>query len=174
MPHLHLSLQAGDDLILKRMKRRHGRADALAVAARARAARPDVAIGADLIAGFPTETEAMFANTLRLIDDMPLAFVHVFPFSAREGTPASRMPRLPGPVVRARAALLREAAAAAQERFHRARIGTTARVLVERSGSAGYSEHFARVRLSGTAAPGSIVSIMIAGTDAGGLLGHIA
>jgi threonylcarbamoyladenosine tRNA methylthiotransferase MtaB len=174
MPHLHLSLQAGDDLILKRMKRRHSRAQALAVAARARAARPDVALGADLIAGFPTETEAMFENTLRLIDEMDLAFVHVFPFSAREGTPAARMPQLPGPVIRARAARLREAAAAAQSRFHARRLGTTARVLVERSGRAGYCEHFARVRLAGTAAPGSIVSTTIAGADAGGLTGHIA
>ncbi len=174
MPHLHLSLQAGDDLILKRMKRRHSRGDALAAAARARAARPDIALGADLIAGFPTETEAMFENTLRLIDEMKLAFVHVFPFSARAGTPAARMPQLPGPVIRSRAARLREAAAAAQARFQKELVGTTARVLVERSGTAGYSEHFARVRLAGTAAPGSIVSTTIAGTDAGGLIGHIA
>jgi threonylcarbamoyladenosine tRNA methylthiotransferase MtaB len=174
MPHLHLSLQAGDDMILKRMKRRHSRGDALAVAARARAARPDIALGADLIAGFPTETEAMFENTLRLIDEMPLAFVHVFPFSAREGTPAARMPLVPGPIVRERAARLREAAAAAQARFHAQLVGTTARLLVERSGSAGYSEHFARVRLTGTAVPGSIVSTRIAGIETGGVIGHIA
>jgi threonylcarbamoyladenosine tRNA methylthiotransferase MtaB len=150
MPHLHLSLQAGDDMILKRMKRRHSRAQALDIAARARAARPDVALGADLIAGFPTETDAMFDNTLRLIDEMGLAFVHVFPFSARE------------------------AAAAARDRFHQAQHGGTARVLVERSGSAGYSEHFARVRLDSAAAPGAIVNAFISGTDADGLIGHIA
>jgi threonylcarbamoyladenosine tRNA methylthiotransferase MtaB len=174
MPHLHLSLQAGDDTILKRMKRRHSRARALEIAARARAARPGLALGADLIAGFPTETDAMFENTLRAIGAMDLAFVHVFPFSARETTPAARMPQLPGPVIRERARRLREAAAVSRERFHRAQQGGTARVLVERSGSAGYSEHFARVRLDGTAAPGSIVSALITGAHADGLIGRIA
>jgi threonylcarbamoyladenosine tRNA methylthiotransferase MtaB len=173
MPHLHLSLQAGDDMILKRMKRRHSRAQALEVAARARAARPDIALGADLIAGFPTETDAMFENTLRAVGEMALAFVHVFPFSARETTPAARMPQLPGPVIRERARLLREAAAGMRERFHRTQPGRTARVLVERSGSAGYSEHFVRVRLDGRAAPGTIVSAFIAAADADGLIGHI-
>jgi threonylcarbamoyladenosine tRNA methylthiotransferase MtaB len=174
MPHLHLSLQAGDDMILKRMKRRHSRAQALDLAARARAARPDIALGADLIAGFPTETAAMFENTAALIDRMGLAFVHVFSFSAREGTPAARMPRLPGPVIRERARHLREVADAARQRFHRSQQGRTVRVLVERSGQAGYSEQFARVHLTGTAPPGSIVSARIAGEDADGLLGHIA
>jgi threonylcarbamoyladenosine tRNA methylthiotransferase MtaB len=174
MPHLHLSLQAGDDLILKRMKRRHSRAQAIDAARRARAARPDLALGADLIAGFPTESAAMFENTLAIIDDMDLAFVHVFPFSARAGTPAARMPQLAGPVIRDRARRLRDAATQARGRFHRAQHGGTARVLVERSGRAGYSEHFARVHLDGTAAPGTIVSAIIAGGDAEGLIGHIA
>ncbi len=174
MPHLHLSLQAGDDLILKRMKRRHSRDQALAVAARARAARADVALGADLIAGFPTEDEAMFANTLRLIEEMDLAFVHVFPFSPRPGTPAARMPQLPGRVVRARAERLRAAARAARARFAARRIGTTARVLVERSGREGYCEHFVRVRLNGTAPRGAIVSTRIVGGDADGLIGHLS
>ena len=113
MPHLHLSLQAGDDLILKRMKRRHSRAEAIAVARRARALRPEVALGADLIAGFPTETEDMFRRSLDLVAECGLAFVHVFPYSARPGTPAARMPRLPDPVVKERAARLRAAGEAA-------------------------------------------------------------
>ena len=109
MPHLHFSLQAGDDLILKRMKRRHSRADAIAAARRARALRPEVALGADLIAGFPTETEDMFRRTLDLVAECGLAFVHVFPYSARPGTPAARMPQLPDPLVKERAARLRAA-----------------------------------------------------------------
>jgi threonylcarbamoyladenosine tRNA methylthiotransferase MtaB len=174
MPHLHLSLQAGDDLILKRMKRRHTRAQALDVARRARAARPDVALGADLIAGFPTETDAMFERSAGLIGELGLAFVHVFPFSARPGTPAARMPQLPGGVVRQRAASLRERGAAATARFLAGRIGAPAQVLVERSGRAGYSEHFARVSLTGTAPPGRIVTTTIAGIAAGTLIGHLA
>ncbi|MFQ6018533.1 MAG: tRNA (N(6)-L-threonylcarbamoyladenosine(37)-C(2))-methylthiotransferase MtaB, partial [Kiloniellaceae bacterium] len=111
MPHLHLSLQSGDDLILKRMKRRHGRADALGLCARVRALRPDVVFGADLIAGFPTETEAMFRNTLRAVEDCGLTYLHVFPYSARPGTPAARMPQVPAPTRKERAARLRAAGA---------------------------------------------------------------
>jgi threonylcarbamoyladenosine tRNA methylthiotransferase MtaB len=173
MPHLHLSLQAGDDMILKRMKRRHSRGQALALAARLREARPDVALGADLIAGFPTETDATFDNTLRLIDEMALSFVHVFPFSARAGTPAARMPAVAGPVVRDRARRLREAADAARLRHFRRQHGRTARVLVERSATAGYDEHFTRVRLTGTATPGLIVSAMIEDNDADALIGRV-
>jgi threonylcarbamoyladenosine tRNA methylthiotransferase MtaB len=173
MPHLHLSLQAGDDMILKRMKRRHGRAKALALAARLRAARPDVALGADLIAGFPTETEAMFDNTLRLIDEMDLSFVHVFPFSARAGTPAARMPAVPGAVVRERARRLRAAAGEARQRHFARRHGRSARVLVERGGTEGYDEHFARVRLTGTAVPGAIVAVRIEGHDGEALIGRM-
>ena len=174
MPHLHLSLQAGDDLILKRMRRRHSRAQAVEVAARARAARPGLALGAELIAGFPTETEAMFEQTLRLIDDMDLAFVHVFPFSPRPGTPAARMPQLRGDVIRTRAARLRAASGQAAARFHAAQIGSVAHVLVERSGRVGHAENFARVRLDGTTSPGSIVSTHIIDADADGLIGRLA
>jgi threonylcarbamoyladenosine tRNA methylthiotransferase MtaB len=117
MPHLHLSLQSGDDLILKRMKRRHLREDALRLVARARRARPDLVLGADLIAGFPTETEAMFDNTLRLIEDCGLTHLHVFPYSARPGTPAARMPQVPVALRRARAARLRAAGQAALDVF---------------------------------------------------------
>src|SRR3546814_13641332 len=104
MPHLHLSIQAGDDMVLKRMKRRHLRADAIACCARARALRPDVTFGADLIAGFPTETDAMFENSLALVADCDLTWLHVFPYSARKGTPAARMPQVPGDLRRERAA----------------------------------------------------------------------
>jgi threonylcarbamoyladenosine tRNA methylthiotransferase MtaB len=132
MPHLHLSLQAGDDLVLKRMKRRHLRQDAIAVCARARRLRPGIALGADLIAGFPSESEAMFADTLALVAECDLAYLHVFPYSARTGTPAARMPQIPVPVRRERAARLRAAGAAALGRFLAGQVGTTAAALVER------------------------------------------
>ena len=149
MPHLHLSLQSGDDLILKRMKRRHLREDALRLVARARRARPDVVLGADLIAGFPTETEAMFDNSLRLINDCGLTHLHVFPYSARPGTPAARMPQVPVAVRRDRAARLRAAGQAALAAFLHRRLGSLERVLIERrdldGGFFGHSEHFAPV-----------------------------
>ncbi len=150
MPHLHLSIQAGDDLVLKRMKRRHSRADALAVAARARDLRPGIALGADLIAGFPTEDEAMFGRTLALVEEAALDYLHVFPFSPRPGTPAARMPQVPRALVRERALRLRQAGAAALTRSLAARIGDTASVLVEREGF-GRSEHYAPVRIAGAA-----------------------
>jgi threonylcarbamoyladenosine tRNA methylthiotransferase MtaB len=134
MPHLHLSLQAGDDLILKRMKRRHSRTQAIAATRRARRLRPEIAIGADLIAGFPTETEAMFRNSLDHVAECGIAFLHVFPYSPRPGTPAARMPQLDPTLVRERAARLRAAGAAAlQADLHR-RIGTESQVLIERPG----------------------------------------
>lgn len=152
MPHLHLSLQAGDDMILKRMKRRHSRADAIRFCTEARRRRPDLVFGADLIAGFPTETEEMFANSLALVEACGLTFLHVFPYSARSGTPAARMPQLRGDIRRARAARLRVAGQAAQERYFAGQLGRTARVLVEKieaDGSAfGHSNHFAPVRLA--------------------------
>jgi len=135
-PYLHLSLQHGDDLILKRMKRRHSRAQAIELCQRVKAARPDVALGADLIAGFPTETDAHFANTLALIEECDLAFVHAFPFSPREGTPAARMPQLQRPLIKQRAARLREAGAAALERHLARWIGREAHALVEKEGFA--------------------------------------
>ncbi|MFM7778245.1 MAG: tRNA (N(6)-L-threonylcarbamoyladenosine(37)-C(2))-methylthiotransferase MtaB, partial [Alphaproteobacteria bacterium] len=131
MPHLHLSLQHGSDLILKRMKRRHLRADAIALAAKARRLRPDIVFGADLIAGFPTETEAQFQESLDLVNDCDLSFLHVFPYSERPGTPAARMPQIPVPERRARAARLREAGAAAAARYYAARLGQEEQVLLE-------------------------------------------
>jgi threonylcarbamoyladenosine tRNA methylthiotransferase MtaB len=163
MPHLHLSLQAGDDLILKRMKRRHSRAEALDVMKRARQARPDLTLGADLIAGFPTEDEAMFERTRAIVDEAGLDLVHVFPFSPRVGTPAARMPLLDRAIVRERAARLRDTANAAKQRFLARHVGTNARVLIEKSGTAGYSEHFAAVTLDQPHSPGAIVPVTITG-----------
>jgi threonylcarbamoyladenosine tRNA methylthiotransferase MtaB len=134
MPHFHLSAQSGDDMILKRMKRRHTRADTLAFIARVRGLRPDAAFGADLIAGFPTETEAMFDNTLRLVEDAGFSALHVFPFSPRPGTPAAKMPPLPGALIKERAARLRQAGEAAKARHLRSLVGRTAQLLMERGG----------------------------------------
>jgi threonylcarbamoyladenosine tRNA methylthiotransferase MtaB len=135
MPHLHLSLQAGDDMILKRMKRRHTRTQAIAATGRARALRPDMAIGADLIAGFPTEDEAMFRNSLDLVAECGIAFLHVFPYSPRPGTPAAQIPEVAPGIVRERAARLREAGAAVLAAELRSRVGTVGAVLVEKPGS---------------------------------------
>jgi threonylcarbamoyladenosine tRNA methylthiotransferase MtaB len=148
MPHFHLSVQAGDDLILKRMKRRHTRADTLAFVARVRALRPDAVFGADLIAGFPTETDAMFANTLRLVEEAGFGFLHVFPFSPRPGTPAAKMPPVPGAVVKERAACLRAAGAAARARHLAALVGQEKTLLMERGGI-GRTPCFAPARLEG-------------------------
>ncbi|HEX5079518.1 MAG TPA: tRNA (N(6)-L-threonylcarbamoyladenosine(37)-C(2))-methylthiotransferase MtaB [Geminicoccaceae bacterium] len=158
MPHLHLSVQAGDTLILKRMKRRHGRDDVVDLCVRLRALRPDIVFGADLIAGFPTETEAMFANTLALVEDAGLTYLHVFPYSARRGTPAARMPQVAKEARRERAARLRAAGARALSRYLAGRLGRTERVLVERGG--GRTEGFAPFRIDGAAPPaGSIVAV---------------
>ena len=164
MPHLHLSLQAGDDMILKRMKRRHLRADALRLIAEVRAVRPDTAFGADLIAGFPTETEAMFENTLKLVEEAGLAFLHVFPFSPRPGTPAARMPQLERSVVKARAERLRAAGDAALARHLDRQLGRALRALVEREGLA-RAEDFTEVAFDGAAVPGTIVALRITGHD---------
>ena len=153
MPHLHLSLQAGDDMILKRMKRRHSRADAIRMVERLKAARPEIAIGADLIAGFPTESEAMFANTLALIEDCDVVHGHIFPYSPRAGTPAARMPQIEPEVVKARAKRLRDAAAARQGRWLDGLVGTTQEVLIERDGRSGHAGNFARVVLSNPSPP---------------------
>jgi threonylcarbamoyladenosine tRNA methylthiotransferase MtaB len=163
MPHFHLSLQAGDDLILKRMKRRHGRADAVRTVERIRAARPDATIGADLIAGFPTESEKMALNSLRLLDDCNIIAAHVFPFSARPDTPAARMPQVERGVIRARAARLREAAALRRSRWLDSMIGTTQHILIEGSGT-GHSDNFAPVALEG-AARGESGRVRVSGRD---------
>ncbi len=164
MPHLHLSLQSGDDMILKRMKRRHSRADALKLIDRVRTARPETAFGADLIAGFPTETEAMFENTLALVEEAGLSYLHVFPFSPRPGTPAARMPQLDRGTVKARAARLREAGEAALARHLERQVGRTLSVLVERPGL-GHAEDFTEVAFTGPGAPGDILEVAIRGQD---------
>jgi threonylcarbamoyladenosine tRNA methylthiotransferase MtaB len=158
MPHLHLSLQAGDDMILKRMKRRHSRIEAIRFCEEMRALRPDIAFGADLIAGFPTEDEAMFARSLALIEDCGLSYVHVFPYSPRPGTPAARMPQLPGAVISERATRLREAARAAHASHLEARLGRPLCVLTER-GNTGRAEDFTLVRFTQDVAPGEIVTV---------------
>ncbi len=173
MPYLHLSLQAGDDMILKRMKRRHLRADALKLIADVRAVRPDTAFGADLIAGFPTETEEMFENSLRLVEEGGLAFLHVFPFSPRPGTPAARMPQLQRPVIKDRAARLRAAGEAALVRHLERQVGRTVTGLVERDGVA-RAEDFTEIAFTGEAAVGSIVAMRIVGHAGGKALGHVA
>ncbi|HEY0836670.1 MAG TPA: tRNA (N(6)-L-threonylcarbamoyladenosine(37)-C(2))-methylthiotransferase MtaB [Azospirillum sp.] len=170
MPHLHLSLQAGDDLILKRMKRRHSRADAVAFCARVRGVRPDMVFGADLIAGFPTEDEAMFGNTLALVEDCGLTWLHVFPYSPRPGTPAARMPQDNAPFRKDRAARLRAAGETAVARHLASQIGRTATVLVEKD-DLGRTEHFAEVRLGQTFAPGTLVRTLITGVADGQLTG---
>lgn len=174
MPHLHLSLQAGDDMILKRMKRRHSRAEAVAMVARLKAARPEIAIGADLIAGFPTEDEAMAASSAALIDDCDIVFGHVFPYSPRAGTPAARMPQLDRATIRRRAAALRDRAAARRSAWLKTLIGTRQAVLAERGGT-GHAPNFAPVRFEGIApAPGSIVTTIITGLGDDGLIGRTA
>jgi threonylcarbamoyladenosine tRNA methylthiotransferase MtaB len=173
MPHLHLSIQAGDDLVLKRMKRRHTRGLALERCRTARAARPGIALGADLIAGFPTEDDSMFERTLAFIEEAKLDFVHAFPFSARPGTPAARMPQVPGDVVHTRARRLRAAASRAGARFLGRHVGTTVRVLVEKSGRAGHAESFATVRLDRAAAPGHVIAATVTAAGTGHLHAEI-
>jgi threonylcarbamoyladenosine tRNA methylthiotransferase MtaB len=152
-PHLHLSLQAGDDLILKRMKRRHSRAQAVEMVQRLKAARPDIAIGADLIAGFPTETDGQADNTLHLLDDCDIVFGHIFPYSPRAGTPAAQMPQIDVATVKARAARLREAAAARRARWLETLVGTSQSVLIEGRAGRGHAANYAPARLAAGAAP---------------------
>lgn len=161
MPHFHLSLQAGDDLILKRMKRRHSRADAVRTVERIKAARPDATIGADLIAGFPTETDEMALNSLKLLDDCDVVTAHIFPFSPRPTTPAARMPQVPRDVVKARAARLRHAAAERRSRWLDRLVGTTHTLLIEAPGK-GHTDNFAPVAVEG-ATRGQLVDARITG-----------
>ncbi|MBW6529332.1 MiaB/RimO family radical SAM methylthiotransferase [Sphingomonas sp. RRHST34] len=174
MPHVHLSLQAGDDLILKRMRRRHRRAEAIALVERLRAARPDLAIGADLIAGFPTEDEAMFANTLALVDEADITHAHVFPYSPRAGTPAARMPQVEPEVARARAATLRAASTARLANRLARQVGTVQRVLVERPGDRGHAPDFSEVRLAAPLPIGSVHDVTIVAAAPDHLTGTIA
>ena len=164
MPHLHLSLQAGDDMILKRMKRRHSRADAIAFCDQLRRLRPDVVFGADIIAGFPTETEAMFARSLDLVDECGLTHLHVFPFSPRPGTPAAKMPQVARAVVKERARRLREKGAAALVRHLDGEVGRQRRVLME-SDNVGRTEQFTPVHVAAPA--GAMVDVRSPATTGG-------
>ena len=169
MPHLHLSLQAGDDLILKRMKRRHNRAHAIAFCRMLRRLRPNIAFGADLIAGFPTETDDMFRRSLDLVEECGLTYLHVFPFSPRPRTPAARMPQVAGAVVRERARRLREEGSLALLRHLERELGARRRILVE-SDCAGRTEQYTAVKLRGASASGTIVECTVAGHDGRRLL----
>ncbi|MHC2255215.1 threonylcarbamoyladenosine tRNA methylthiotransferase MtaB [Bradyrhizobium embrapense] len=163
MPHLHLSLQSGDDMILKRMKRRHSRRDAIDFCAQVRRLRPDIALGADIIAGFPTETEEMFARSLDLVAECDLTFLHVFPYSRRPGTPAARMPQVEGGTIRERARRLRAAGEAALVRRLAAEVGATREVLIE-SRTQGRTEHFLPVAIDGDM-PGTVRRLAVTGHD---------
>src|SRR6201746_658840 len=159
MPHLHLSLQSGDDLILKRMKRRHSRADAIAFCARVRRLRPDIALGADIIAGFPTETEEMFARSQDLVDECDLTFLHVFPYSKRPGTPAARMPQVAGEAIKQRAKRLRATGEAALRKRLASEVGAMRQVLIE-SDKRGRTEHFLPVAIEGDT-PGAVRALVM-------------
>lgn len=165
MPHLHVSLQAGDDMVLKRMKRRHLRADIVAFCEKVRALRPELVFGADIIAGFPTETDAMFENTLRLVEEVNLTYLHVFPYSARKGTPAARMPQVPLALRKERAAKLRAAGAQQVAQYLAQSIGKTMQIVVEQDGLSGHSETFAPVRLSGPAPVGALLHVRTTHSD---------
>jgi threonylcarbamoyladenosine tRNA methylthiotransferase MtaB len=170
MPHLHLSLQSGDDLILKRMKRRHLRADTLEFVSRVRALRPDVVFGADIIAGFPTETDQMFENSLSIVTEADLTYLHVFPYSPREGTPAARMPQVSRRIGKERAARLRALGDQQYSRFCQSRVGQVESVLVEREGM-GRTEQFVPIAIPGHR-PGELVAARAVGTTAEGLVGE--
>ena len=161
MPHVHLSLQSGDDMILKRMKRRHSRAQAIDLVERLRSKRPEIAIGADIIAGFPTETDAMFEGSVKMIDECDIVFGHIFPYSPRSGTPAALMPQVDRAVVKARAAQLRAATAARRAKWLGTMIGSTQTVLIELDGQSGHAENFVTVRLADRLASGNMAGHMI-------------
>jgi threonylcarbamoyladenosine tRNA methylthiotransferase MtaB len=168
MPHLHLSLQSGDDMILKRMKRRHSRRDAIDFCAQVRRLRPDIAYGADIIAGFPTETEEAFARSQEMVEECDLTFLHVFPYSPRPGTPAARMPQVRGEVVKDRAKRLRETGDAALQRRLAAELGSVRQVLIE-SATQGRTEHFMPVAIAGET-PGAVRTLAIMGHDGARLM----
>ncbi len=173
MPHVHLSLQAGDNLILKRMKRRHSRELAIDLVARLKAKRPDIAIGADIIAGFPTEDDAMFANSVDLIRQCGIVHGHIFPYSSKKGTPAARMPQLPPQIIKARAKALRETVAVHRAEWMNSLLGTVQNVAVESGGLAGHAENFAYLKLDRIMAEGSIVAARVTNTQDGNLQAEV-
>ncbi len=172
MPHLHMSLQAGDDMILKRMKRRHLRADAIAMCERARRYRPDMAFGCDIIAGFPTETEEMFVNTLNIVEECDLTFLHVFPYSERPGTPAAKMPPVAKPVRKERAARLRALGETQLDKFLKSHLNKERQIIVEK-GNIGRTEHFAGVKLDREIEQGVLATVHTTGIDGQNLTGRV-
>ncbi len=172
LPHIHLSLQAGDNMILKRMKRRHLREDAINKINKIRSVRPDVVFGADLIAGFPTETEEMFNNTIKLVEECNISFLHVFPFSPREGTPASRMPQLNREIIKKRAKILRELGNKQILKYYNKLENTEINLIVE-SESRGRSDGFAKVNLNRDYGNGNLIKMLVTGSDSSGLSGNI-
>ncbi|MEH6756757.1 MAG: tRNA (N(6)-L-threonylcarbamoyladenosine(37)-C(2))-methylthiotransferase MtaB [Parasphingorhabdus sp.] len=172
MPHVHLSLQSGDNMILKRMKRRHSREQAIELVARLKEKRPDIAIGADIIAGFPTETDAMFANSRDIIDQCEIIHGHIFPYSPRKGTPAANMPQVNGAVIKQRAKLLREKISQKAQAWRDGLVGTQQNVLCELSGKAGYAENFAHIKFEETMAEGQIIPVEVISSDGPTLIGR--
>ena len=172
MPHLHLSVQAGSDLILKRMKRRHNRRDVISICARIRKIRPNIVFGADLIAGFPTETEALFRETLELVDDAGLTYLHIFPYSPRPETPAANMPQVEPSTRKNRAATLRKKGEETKASYFQTLKGQTAKILVERQNQ-GYTETYAPVSLTNHNQQGTIVSALITNSSARNLTAKI-
>ena len=171
-PYLHISLQSGDDMILKRMKRRHTRAQAIALCARLKEARPDFTFGADIIAGFPTETDAMFENSLSAVYDIQIPWLHVFPYSAREGTPAAKIPPVNGNVIKARAKTLRDAGDAVKAAHLKSRIGQTDEALFEETGL-GRLPDFSLIQVDNPPAAGSLADVSITGADSQRLTGSL-
>lgn len=174
MPHVHLSLQSGDNMILKRMKRRHSREQAIDLVQRLKAKRPEIAIGADIIAGFPTETDAMFAHSLDIIDQCDVVHGHIFPYSPKKGTPAEKMPQVDGRIIKERAKLLRNKARAKASDWRHSLENSRQNILVESSGLTGYAENFARVQLNQPALKGAIVPVEITGSEGQTLIGKLS
>jgi len=174
MPHVHLSLQSGDNMILKRMKRRHSREQAIDLVERLKARRPEIAIGADIIAGFPTESDAMFANSQSILEQCDIVHGHIFPYSPKQGTPAAKMPQLDGNVIKERAKILRKTVARRAQEWRQTLIGTRQNILAEMSENAGYAENFARVRFDGPARKGQIVTVEITDVQDKQLIGRVA
>lgn len=172
MPHVHLSLQSGDNMILKRMKRRHNREQAIDLVARLKEKRPGIAIGADIIAGFPTETDAMFANSLDIIDQCEIIHGHIFPYSPRQGTPAANMPQVNGTIIKQRAKALRQKVSEKAQAWRNSLVGTQQNVLCELNGKAGYAENFAHIKFEETMAEGQIIPVEVISSDGRTLIGR--
>ncbi|WP_417621775.1 tRNA (N(6)-L-threonylcarbamoyladenosine(37)-C(2))-methylthiotransferase MtaB [Parasphingorhabdus sp.] len=173
MPHVHLSLQSGDDMILKRMKRRHSREQAIALVERLKSRRPEIAIGADIIAGFPTEDDRMFAHSQAIIDQCDVVHGHIFPYSPKQGTPAAKMPQVEGHVIKERAKILRETVNKRVQKWRLSLIGTKQNVLVENSGDAGYAENFARIQLDVPVGKGRVIPVKVTGIENKQLIGRV-